>query len=123
MVKSGKEGGGAERRKEPRFDRSLPVRVGEDGPDGMRAESINISTRGLYCKTQRYVAPFAKLKVALELPFASREPAAVECEGVVVRVEPQAETLGGKEYRVAVYFLNVEREIQDLIAQYLEESH
>ena len=123
MVKSGKEAGGAGRRKEPRYDRSLPVRVADDSPDGLKAESINISTRGLYCRTKRYVAPFAKLKVAMELPFASRDPATVECEGVVVRVEPQTEALGGKEYRVAVYFLNVERETQDLIAQYIEESH
>ena len=64
MVKSGKEAGGAERRKEPRYDRSLPVRVADDSPDGLKAESINISSRGLYCKVRRYVQPFSKLPTA-----------------------------------------------------------
>ncbi|MBE0616543.1 MAG: PilZ domain-containing protein [Proteobacteria bacterium] len=114
---------GSERRQEPRYDRNLPLRVGHDSTDGLRAESINISTRGLYCKSPRYVPPFAKLKVAVELPFASRDAATVECEGVVVRVEPETEAVGVKEYRLAVYFLNLERECSELIARFVEESH
>lgn len=113
----------AERRREPRYDRNLPLRVGHDSCDGLRAESINISTRGLYCKSPRYVAPFAKLKVAVELPFAGSGTATVECEGVVVRVEPEVETVGVKEYRLAVYFLNLEQACAELIARFVEESH
>lgn len=120
-----REGGSKEpeRRREPRYDRKLPLRVGHDSAEGLRAESINISTRGLYCKSPRYVAPFAKLKVAVELPFATRDAATVECEGVVVRVEPPTETVGVREYRVAVYFLNLERAAADLIARFVQETH
>jgi CofH subfamily radical SAM domain protein len=123
MKTQGKEGKGSERRREPRFDRRVPVRVAHDSADGLRAESINVSTRGLYCKAPRYVPPFAKLKVALELPFASREAATVECEGVVVRVEPESATPGVREYRLAVYFLDLPRESAELIAQFLDEAH
>jgi len=123
MGTQGKEGKGSERRREPRFDRSVPVRVAHDSADGLRAESIYVSTRGLYCKSPRYVPPFAKLKVALELSFASRDPATVECEGVVVRVEPEGETPSVREYRLAVYFLDLARESAELIAQFLDEAH
>lgn len=123
MERRDKEPKGSERRREPRYDRNLPLRVGHDSADGLRAESINISTRGLYCKSPRYVPPFAKLKVSVELPFATRDAATVECEGVVVRVEPEAETLGVKEYRLAVYFLHLESECAELIARFVEESH
>jgi len=123
MATQGKEGNGSERRREPRFARTVPVRVGHDSAEGLRAESINVSTRGLYCKAPRYVPPFAKLKVALELPFASRDPATVECEGVVVRVEPESEMPTVQEYRLAVYFLNLGPDSAELISDFLEESH
>lgn len=113
----------SERRREPRYDRNLPLRVGHDSTDGLRAESINISTRGLYCKSPRYVAPFAKLRVAVELPFVGGDTATVECEGVVVRVEPEVETVGVKDYRLAVYFLNLEDSCAELIARFVEETH
>jgi len=123
MGTQGREGKGSERRREPRFNRTVPVRVAHDSSDGLRAESINVSTRGLYCKAPRYVPPFAKLKVALELPFVSRDPATVECEGVVVRVEPESEMPSAREYRLAVYFLNLAQDSAELIADFLEESH
>jgi hypothetical protein len=64
-----KSQGGDERRRDPRHDRSFVFHVGQDS-EGLRAESINISTRGLYCRVSRYVKPFSKLRLALELPFA-----------------------------------------------------
>ena len=113
----------AERRRDPRYDRNLRVHVGGSSADGLRAESINISSRGLYCKVPRYVHPFSKLNVALDLPFVSSGVAKVECEGVVVRVEPEAEMPGLNEYRLAIYFLNLERHAADAIHAFLAEGH
>ena len=123
MSRKAKEPSGAERRRDPRHPRTLPVRVGQDSAEGLRAESINVSTRGLYCKVSRYVQPFSKLKVALDLPFASRGPATIECEGVVVRVDPEVETPGTREYRLAIYFLDLNREGADVIESFLAEAH
>ena len=121
--KGSKKSGGDDRRRDHRYDRNVPLRVGEGGPDGLRAESINISTRGIYCKVPQYVHPFSKLRVALDLPFVSRKGATVECDGVVVRVEPENETAGVDEYRLAIYFLNLDREAADLVECFLAESH
>ena len=114
---------GKERRREERFRRSVPLRVGHDSVDGVRAESINISTRGLYCKVTRYVQPFSKTRVCLELPFVARDPESMECDGVVVRVEPDVEAPGIDEYRLAIYFLNLGRRQAELIEDFLAEAH
>lgn len=112
-----------DRRRDPRFDRSFLVRVGDNGAEGLRAESINISSRGLYCKVPRYVHPFSKLNVALDLPLIARGGGKLECEGVVVRVEPDVEVSGLREYRLAIYFLNLDRSAADAIQAFLAEAH
>ncbi len=117
-----KDQGDSDRRREERYERRFSLRVG-DHADGLKAESINISSRGLYCKVPRYVQPFSKLRIALDLPFAARESAKVECEAVVVRVEPDVEEPPAKEYRLAIYFLNLDRGAADLIHSFLAEGH
>jgi hypothetical protein len=112
-----------DRRRDPRFDRSVSVRVGGDSAEGLRAESINISSRGLYCKVPRYVHPFSKLNVALDLPFFGQGAGKIECEGVVVRVEPEVEVSGLREYRLAIYFLNLDRGAAHAIHTFLAEGH
>lgn len=113
---------GDDRRRDERHARTVAVRVAHDA-DGLRAQSLNISTRGLYCVVPRYVHPFSKLRVALDLPFASGEHATVECEAVVVRVEPDTPSPAAKEYRLAVYFLNLDRVDARRIEGFLAESH
>ncbi|MBI5015576.1 MAG: PilZ domain-containing protein [Deltaproteobacteria bacterium] len=112
-----------DRRRDHRFDRRFSVQVAGDSTEGLRAESINISSRGLYCKVPRYVHPFSKLNVALDLPFVGRDAGKMECEGVVVRVEPETELPGVKEYRLAIYFLNLDRAAADAIHAFLAEGH
>ncbi len=114
--------GGSERRRDPRYARTLPLRVGHDANDGLQAESINISARGIYCKVPRYVPPFSKLKVGLDLPQEDGSSRPVECDGVVVRVEPEAEQPGTREYRLAIYFLNLDRPDADAINGFLEDT-
>ena len=111
-----------DRRRDTRFDRSFAVRVGGQ-VEGIRAESINISSRGLYCKVPRYVHPFSKLRIALDLPFVSRDSGKIECDAVVVRVEPEVEDAAARDYRLAIYFLNLDRPSAELIQSFLAEGH
>lgn len=111
-----------DRRRDTRFDRSFSLHVGGHA-DGIRAESINISSRGLYCKVPRFVHPFSKLRIALDLPFLSREAGRIECDAVVVRVEPEVEDPAARDYRLAIYFLNLDRPSADLIQAFLAEGH
>jgi hypothetical protein len=112
-----------ERRRDPRYEKTFAVEVGAGTAGGLKAESINISSRGLYCKVPRYLQPFSKLRVALDLPSVSGENQRVECEGVVVRVQPETELPGLHEYRLAIYFLDLDRASADLINRFLTEAH
>lgn len=110
-----------ERRRDPRYAKTFSVEVAGDSAEGLKAESINISTRGLYCKVPRYVQPFSKLRVALDLPFVARTGERVECEGVVVRVD--RDEVSSSDYRLAIYFLDLDRRSADLIGEFLSEGH
>lgn len=112
----------SERRRNQRAFKNVPIMVGHDSEEGLKAESINISTRGLYCKVAQYVPPFSKLKVALELPNDFGKNAEVECEGVVVRVEPEEETVGVKEYNLAIYFLDLDPDAARIVANFVAED-
>ncbi|GAB4256958.1 PilZ domain-containing protein [Deferrisoma sp.] len=111
-------GEGRERRRDPRVEATFPLRVSEDG-EGVKAESINISTRGLYCRVPRHVNLFSKLRVALDLPMGDGRHETLECDGVVVRVDPERETPGMREYRLAIYFLNLDAQGARVIEEFL----
>lgn len=86
--------------------------------DGIKAQSVNISTRGLYCVTDRPLPEFSKLKVCLEIPLPQGQPPCkIDCDGVVVRSELQAAT--NSAYNVAIYFLNLDSERAAVIEDFL----
>jgi hypothetical protein len=109
----------ADRRRDPRYEKSFSLEVASDSAEGLKAQSINISTRGLYCKVPRYLQPFSKLRVALDLPFVSRQSERIDCEGVVVRVDKEE---GAGDYRLAIYFLDLDRRSAELIGEFLAEG-
>lgn len=123
MANKGDAKAATERRRNQRSHKSVSVMVGHDSVEGFKVESINISTRGLYCKVSRYVPPFSKLRVALELPDDEGQCSAVECEGVVVRVEPEEETVGIKEYNLAVYFLDLNPDAAKRVGAFVAENN
>ena len=95
-------------------NRKLEVRV----PGGVRMASlktINISSSGAYFRSDHFVAPMTRLAMEIEVsvPGPDGEPtgtAMVPCEGLVVRVTPEAEAPGCDEYEVAVFFTNISPE-------------
>jgi hypothetical protein len=113
-----------ERRKDPRFERLLDLKVGSPGQEGVSARSGNISRKGLYCTVAEYIEPFSKLTIslALEVPDGTRHQ--LECDGVVVRTEPEEPTAAVDEYSIAIYFTDLSPEIAGKIDEYLlvEES-
>jgi len=113
-----------ERRKHPRrpiaVDGHITCHVGGD-PVTLRTR--NISCSGLYCHVPRYVAPFTRVNVAMALPLRRRGGAphneTFAIEGVVVRTEPEQETPGVDDYRVAIFFSGLTEEARDLLARYV----
>ena len=57
-----------ERRKYPRIDRQLPLKVLANGYDFITATQ-NVSCIGTYCQINKYMPPFTKVIVKLTLPI------------------------------------------------------
>jgi len=117
-----------ERRRAQRVDARLRLQLYLDGAEGERGgaaelETINISTSGVYFRSERYIAPMTKLSLGLELAVPGGDSpdtdlALVQCEGIVVRTEPEQEQAGG-EYDVAVFFTWFEAEGQAILADHI----
>ncbi len=118
-----------ERRKAQRVDAQLKMQVKLARPDGSEAsaslETINISTSGVYFRSDHFIQPMTKLAMSLELgiPGASDadeiDLAVVECEGLVVRTSPECETPGCENYEVAVFFTSIAPESVSILEQHI----
>lgn len=106
-----------DRRKSERVDANLNLAVKIPQADGSQEsatlETINISSSGVYFKSDHFIEPMTKLAMDLEVLVPAeaegeQETALVPCEGLVVRCNPEAETPGCETYEVAVFFTHVE---------------
>jgi len=106
-----------ERRRAQRVEAQLKLQVqmvdaaGQAEPATL--ETVNISTSGVYFRSDHFIPPMTKLALGLELKVpgpAAGEPdlALVQCEGLVVRTEPEIEIPGQATYEIAVFFTSVE---------------
>ncbi len=103
-----------ERRKAQRVDARLKLEVRLPRTDGQQdratLETRNISTSGIYFEADHFIEPMTKLDMVLQLPVPSKggkgeaRLAPVHCEGIVVRVVPEAPEPGRARYEVAVFF-------------------
>jgi hypothetical protein len=105
------------RRKGQRVDANLKLEVRVPRPDGTHVpasmETLNISSSGIYFRSDHYIEPMTKLNMLLELPIATAESGvpvlgAADCEGIVVRVLPEAEGADSTHYEVAVFFTQID---------------
>ncbi|HPF70475.1 MAG TPA: PilZ domain-containing protein [Candidatus Krumholzibacteria bacterium] len=97
-----------ERRGATRVDANLKLQV--QLPEGAAAslETINISSSGLYFRSDRFMEPMTKLALELEVGVPDGDGTAlVPCEGLVVRTLPEAPAEGVEAYEVAVFFTHI----------------
>ncbi|MBU1125854.1 MAG: PilZ domain-containing protein [Candidatus Omnitrophica bacterium] len=107
---------GSERRQFPRIDHELPMKVAVNGYDFVTS-SQNISCVGAYCCLNKYIPPFTKVMVKLNLPIGQKKRCRVECKGVIVRSEDEAQ--GG--FNVAIFFNDIRDEYRHKISQYIDQ--
>jgi len=109
---------GKERRLNPRIDHKLPLNLKVNGYD-FSTLTHNISSVGAYCHLDKYMPPFTKIAVKLSLPHkkGAGKNTIVECKGVVVRTEDQAN--GG--FNLAIFFNEINNEERKKIAQYVSQ--
>lgn len=118
-----------ERRNAQRVDANLKLEVRLPRADGSEAvaslETINISSSGVYFKSDHFIEPMTKLAMDLELPVAAAEDGGahelglVSCEGLVVRITPEVETAGCDSYEVAVFFTQLSENGQDILSRHI----
>ena len=107
----------SERRRADRLDANLNLEVKMSKVDGSvetaSLETINISTSGVYFKSDHFIEPMTKLGMDLEVRVpvdggSGEITALVPCEGLVVRSNPEGVVEGCSEYEIAVFFTHIE---------------
>src|SRR3989338_3298501 len=109
---------GAERRKDHRIDRRVPVKICSEGGD-IVTETGNISRSGAYRKVTRYIEPMTKMKIQLLLPLkvnGKNVNKKISCQGVAVRTEPIS---GEEAYNVAIFFNDITQKDAEIIADFI----
>ncbi len=109
-----------ERRRADRIDANLKLEVQLPGGGGSAGvanlETINISSSGVYFKSDHFIEPMTKLVMDLEVLVpeaeknAGHQTAGVPCEVIVVRSNPESHTDGCDNYEIAVFFTHIEPE-------------
>jgi len=96
-----------EKRRHLRIEKNLPIKIKGEEFD-IVTETKNISCAGAYCKVDRYVAPFTKVKTTILLSPTKDESKCINCKGVVVRVEKLNNVLE-PQYNIAIYFNEISK--------------
>ncbi|MBN1869870.1 MAG: PilZ domain-containing protein [Candidatus Omnitrophica bacterium] len=108
-----------ERRKDPRLENNIPVKISQEGGD-IVTETKNISRSGAYCCVNQYIEPMTKLMVHLLLSFSKAGKTVtkkISCEGVIVRTEPAADD--GK-YHIAIFFSDIKKRDAESVTDYVD---
>lgn len=113
----------SERRRYPRLEKVIPLKVSSQGSD-LVTQTKNISCIGAYCSVNKSLPIMSKLKITLLLPEKAKQPQVkskkVNCIGVVVRSQ-QSSHKG--HYDIAIFFEQIrEREklkLEDYINHHL----
>jgi len=108
-----------ERRKYPRLEKTIPLKVAANGYDFITTTQ-NVSCVGAYCHVAKYVPPFTKVMVKLTLPIIAnneRIDKDLECKGVVVRSEDEKN--GG--FNIAIFFNAITNSQREIISQYINQ--
>ena len=107
-----------EQRLYPRVEANLALRVIANGYD-FSTTTKNLSCLGAYCRINKYVPPFTKLNIKLNLPIASsgKNESVLECKGVVVRSDDE----GDGTFNIAIFFNGIENSQRHKISQYLKQ--
>lgn len=109
----------AEKRQYPRIEQSLPLSVVANGYD-FATTTQNVSCVGAYCHIHKYMPPFTKVMVKLNLPVAAsggNKNYSVECRGVVVRTEDVSK--GG--FNIAIFFNEIRDSERQKISEYIKQ--
>ncbi len=110
---------GMDRRKHPRTEGNIPVKIYSDDFDVV-TETKNLSRAGVYCQVDKYIEPMTKLNIHLLLSCKKDGKITtkkVSCQGVIVRTESVP---GTDIFNVAIYFNEIKARDAENIADFVE---
>ncbi|MBU1090955.1 MAG: PilZ domain-containing protein [Candidatus Omnitrophica bacterium] len=110
---------GFERRVHPRIEQRLALKVAVNGYDFITSTQ-NVSCVGAYCHINKYMPPFTKVMVKLDLPIIEQnrnKHLDLQCRGVVVRTEDASS--GG--FNIAIFFNHINDSQRNKISQYVSQ--
>ena len=105
----------SERREYPRIAQKLPIALSANGYD-FATTTQNISCVGAYCHIDKYVPPFTKVLVKMNIPIAAAG-CQVSCHGVVVRTEDDRNS----GFNVAIFFNQMQDGERKKISRYISQ--
>ena len=111
----------SDRRKHPRLDNNVPIKLSSDETDVV-TETRNLSCAGAYCKVNKHFEPMTRIKIHLLLPLKRRSKTVTKklsCDGIVVR----SESVPGEDYfNVAIFFNQISPTDSKVIAEYIHQQ-
>jgi len=112
---------GRERRIHPRIDHQLPLNVAFN-EHAFTTNTQNLSCLGTYCRIDKYIPPFTRVRIKLDLPV-NNEKHNVECDGVVVRSDDDADGT----FDIAIYFNRIQdhsrQKLTDYVSQHVQGAY
>lgn len=109
----------SEKRRAQRVEARLNLEIQLPRADGSlekaSLQTINISSSGVYFRSDKFLEPMTKLAMRLDLSVPvddgdGTELAPVSCEGIVVRTDPEAPSPECSQYESAVFFTSIDPE-------------
>lgn len=104
-------------------DLAVPVKI-QDKETSIVTKTINITSSGAYCKTDKPLPLLSKVILTLLIPKDNKKGKGdrkVECKGTVVRTHPVIVDGKPQSYDVAIYFDELSPEDSRLISKYVEQ--
>lgn len=108
-----------EKRKHARVQAQLPLKLFAQEADFI-AQSINLSCGGVLCEINDYIPVMTRLKIFMLLPTGKKRSQKIECEGIVVRIEPEQPGSQKDRYKIAIFFNQLKKTDRAKIAEYVQ---
>ena len=108
-----------EKRRQPRVDNNIPLKIAAPGAD-LVTETRNVSSSGVYCRVNIFLEPMTRLQVTLLVPVKKAEKVfarKIVCGGVVVRTENIPD---GHGFNTAIFFNDIHPKDIRLLADFVE---
>lgn len=109
-----------ERRHNRRVAASIAMKIRQAADKARRslqANSINLSSGGIYCEIPAFLPPLTKVTLSFELPGIPDGPGkAITCSGVVVRCDKYVDEDG---YQAACCFTDLAEEDKEFIEDFV----